>query len=278
MEQEQRDKECGEMAEEIAEKDREIAALNDIITETKEKLAQLEAEQLSYEVRGSLPVDPSSLLFTKEENIFEGIEEVNFSRNNSICLSLAEAETLKNHIEEKEVQHRDEVSILRKEQEAVVIALKTEVENLTVKLTLSYEAQSGLQVKCDELEVKVKELSHSLDEHTRSQERILETSQDEAIFLYVKRIAELETALVDGKSEKMRLLEHITHLQKQLCLPLIQEEDELEDLLEKCVEELEHERQANLTLRIENNKLRRHANRMRYHESTPTAPEEGTPL
>ena len=98
------------------------------------------------------------------------------------------------------------------------------------------------------------------------------------MLVYLRKIASLEESLIASNGEKMRLLEHITHLQKQLCLPLIQEEDELEDLLEKCVEELEHERQANLTLRIENNKLRRHANRMRYHESTPTAPEEGTPL
>jgi uncharacterized protein involved in exopolysaccharide biosynthesis len=66
---------------------------------------------------------------------------------------------------------------------------------------------------------------------------------------YSRRVKKLEKHMVEAREEKMELLGKINELEQRFLSGEKEEDDELEELLENCVNELEKERELTYLLR-----------------------------
>lgn len=69
---------------------------------------------------------------TNQENFSD--DEIENKRSNSICLSLAEAESLKNIIEEKEMKHQKEIQVLKIERNKQEEQYRLEIDRMNIKI------------------------------------------------------------------------------------------------------------------------------------------------
>ena len=120
---EEKNKEKDMLVDELAEKDKQIVDLNDYTEQLKKQIGNLEQK-----------------LNINEDKVNSSINEDDLSESDSICLSFAEAESLKNIIETKEKMFQHQIEALKRKSAVIQTQRESQIIEMASKLK-EYESE-----------------------------------------------------------------------------------------------------------------------------------------